>query len=93
MKRYVIELYLPGIGGMNRAQLDAPPRRPTVRSQSSPARPEWQHSYIADNKTFCIYVAEDEAAVRTREIQLFSGDQGDRSVRHHRSDDRECLIM
>jgi len=24
----------------------------------------WDHSYVAANKTFCIYLAEDEEAVR-----------------------------
>ena len=25
---------------------------------------QWEHSYIVDNKSFCIYLAEDEAAVK-----------------------------
>jgi hypothetical protein len=25
---------------------------------------QWEHSYIVDNKGFCIYLAEDEAAVK-----------------------------
>lgn len=24
----------------------------------------WQHSYVADNKTFCIYIAESEDVIR-----------------------------
>lgn len=27
-------------------------------------RVQWQQSYVTDDKTFCIYLAEDEAAVR-----------------------------
>jgi len=27
-------------------------------------RIQWQHSYVAADKTFCIYLAEDEAAIR-----------------------------
>jgi hypothetical protein len=52
MKRYVIERDLPGIGSMNRAQL------------KDAAATSWEHSYVVDNKTFCIYLAEDEAAVK-----------------------------
>lgn len=26
-------------------------------------RVQWQHSYIADGKTFCVYLAEDETAI------------------------------
>jgi len=25
---------------------------------------QWEHSYVADNKTFCVYLAEDEDAIR-----------------------------
>ena len=25
---------------------------------------QWEHSYVTDDKTFCVYLAEDEAAVR-----------------------------
>jgi hypothetical protein len=24
----------------------------------------WEHSYVAGDKTFCVYLAEDEAAIR-----------------------------
>ena len=27
-------------------------------------RVQWQHSYVANDKTFCIYLAEDEDAIR-----------------------------
>lgn len=27
-------------------------------------RVQWQHSYLAGDKTFCIYLAEDEDAIR-----------------------------
>jgi hypothetical protein len=63
MRRYVIEREIPGVGA-----LDADQRR-DVAAQSNRAlaaldgRARWEHSYVVDDKTFCIYVAEDEAAV------------------------------
>jgi len=64
MKRYVIERDLPGIGGMNSAQL----RDAAATSNSALAKlagkAQWEHSYVVDNKTFCIYLAENEAAVK-----------------------------
>ena len=27
-------------------------------------RVQWEHSYVAANKTFCVYLAEDEEAIR-----------------------------
>ena len=32
-------------------------------AQAGQERVQWQHSYVADGKTFCIYLAEDEAAI------------------------------
>ena len=64
MKRYVIERDLPGIGGMNRAQLMDAAATSNGALAKLAGKAQWQHSYVADNKTFCIYVAEDEAAVK-----------------------------
>ena len=64
MKRYVIERDLPGIGGMNRAQLKDAAATSNGALAKLAGKAQWQHSYVADNKTFCIYVAEDEAAVK-----------------------------
>ena len=64
MKRYVIERDLPGIGGMNCAQLKDAAATSNGALAKLAGKAQWQHSYVADNKTFCIYVAEDEAAVK-----------------------------
>lgn len=64
MKRYVIERDLPGIGGINRAQLKDAAATSNGALAKLAGKAQWQHSYVADNKTFCIYVAEDEAAVK-----------------------------
>jgi hypothetical protein len=64
MKRYVIERDLPGIGGMNRAQLKAAADTSNGALAKLAGKAQWEHSYVVDNKTFCIYLAEDEAAVR-----------------------------
>ena len=64
MKRYVIEREIPGVGG-----LDAQQRR-DVAVQSNRAlaqlagKAQWEQTYVVDDKTFCIYLAEDEDAVR-----------------------------
>jgi hypothetical protein len=64
MKRYVIERDLPGIGKMNRDQL----KQATVTSCDTLAKlygkVQWVHSYVADDKTFCIYLADGEASIR-----------------------------
>ena len=64
MKRYVIERDLPGVGGMNRAQLKDAASTSNGALAKLAGKVQWEHSYVVDNKTFCIYLAEDEAAVK-----------------------------
>jgi hypothetical protein len=63
MKRYVIERDLPGVGQSNREQL----RHAAVSSCGALAKlygkVQWVHSYVAGDKTFCIYLADGEASV------------------------------
>ena len=63
MKRYVIEREIPSVGSFDRAQLrDASKTSNTALAELAP-RVQWEHSYVAGDKTFCIYLAEDEAAI------------------------------
>ena len=64
MKRYVIERDLPGIGGLNRAQLKDAAATSNSALAKLAGKCQWEHSYVVDNKTFCIYLAENEAAVK-----------------------------
>src|SRR5579872_5210775 len=64
MKRYVIERELPGIGGLNRAQLKDAAATSNGALAKLAGKAQWEHSYVVDNKTFCIYLAESEAAVK-----------------------------
>ena len=64
MKRYVIERDLPGVGAMNRAQLKDAAATSNNALAKLAGKVQWDHSYVVDNKTFCIYLAESEAAVR-----------------------------
>jgi hypothetical protein len=63
MKRYVIERDVPGIGSFNSDQLcDASTTSNGALAQLAP-RVQWEHSYVAADKTFCIYLAENEEAI------------------------------
>ena len=64
MKRYVIERDLPGVGAMNRAQLKDAAATSNDALAKLAGKLQWDHSYVVDNKTFCIYLAENEAVVR-----------------------------
>lgn len=64
MKKYIIERDLPGVGGMSGDELCGAANTSNDALAKLAPRVQWQHSYVADNKTFCVYLAEDEAAVR-----------------------------
>jgi hypothetical protein len=64
MKRYVIERDLPGVGGMDRAQFKDVAATSNNALAKLAGKAQWEHSYIVDNKSFCIYLAEDETAVK-----------------------------
>ena len=64
MKKYVIERDLPGVGGMGSAELGTAARTSNRALMELAPAIQWQHSYVAGDKTFCIYLAEDEEAIR-----------------------------
>jgi hypothetical protein len=63
MKRYMIERDIPEVGSFEREQLrDASKTSNKALAQLAP-RVQWDHSYVAGDKTFCVYLAEDEDAI------------------------------
>ncbi|MCI0431686.1 MAG: DUF4242 domain-containing protein [Rhodospirillales bacterium] len=64
MRKFIIERDLPKIGNADRETLkQAAGKSNQALAQLAP-RVQWVHSYVADDKTFCVYLAEDEAAIR-----------------------------
>jgi hypothetical protein len=64
LKRYVIERDIPGIGGSSEADLSGAAGTSNSALAKLAPRVQWEHSYVAGDKTFCIYLAEDEQAIR-----------------------------
>ena len=64
MKRYVIERDLPGVGSLNREQLKGAATTSNSALDKLAGKVQWVHSYVVDDKTFCIYLAENESAVK-----------------------------
>jgi len=63
MKRFVIERDIPAVGTFERQQLrDAAKTSNAALAKLAP-KVQWEHSYVTGDKTFCIYLAEDEGAV------------------------------
>ncbi len=64
MKRYIIERDLPGVGALNREQLKGAAATSNAALAKLAGKAQWVQSYVVDDKTFCVYLADDEAAVR-----------------------------
>jgi hypothetical protein len=64
LRRFVIERDIPNVGTLEREQLrEAAAKSTEVLHQLGPDI-QWVESYVADNKTFCVYLAKDETIVR-----------------------------
>src|SRR3984893_11556653 len=64
LRRFVIERDIPKVGTFEREQLrGAAAKSNEVLHQLGPDI-QWVESYVADNKTFCVYLAKDEAIIR-----------------------------
>lgn len=64
MHKYIIERDLPGVGTLERAELKAAAARSNAALAQLAPDIQWVQSYVADHKTFCVYLAKDEAVIR-----------------------------
>jgi len=64
MKRYVIERDIPGVCSLNHAQLKDLAATSNTALATLSGKVQWVHSYVAADRTFCIYLADSEALVR-----------------------------
>lgn len=63
MKRYVIERDISGVGSMSGEELGGAAKT-SNEALAQIEGVQWQHSYVAADKTFCIYLAESEAEIQ-----------------------------
>jgi hypothetical protein len=64
LRKFIIERDIPQVGTLERDQLrDAAAKSNSVLRQLGPDI-QWVESYVADNKTFCVYLAKDEAIIK-----------------------------
>jgi hypothetical protein len=64
MPRYVIERDLPGAGKLSPSELHGISQKScNVLHEMGPTI-QWEHSYVTEDKIYCVYIAENEADVR-----------------------------
>jgi hypothetical protein len=64
MKRYLIERDIPGVGALGDEELKGAACTSNDALAKLDGKAQWVHSYVTADKTFCIYLAEDEDVVR-----------------------------
>ena len=64
MTKYVIERSIPGVGSLSRDELHAEARKSCAALDELGPDIQWVHSYVTDDKIYCVYLAENEALVR-----------------------------
>lgn len=64
LRRFVIERDIPGIGAMSITELCGAARASNQAIDQIGNEIQWQHSYVAGEKTYCVYLAKDEATIQ-----------------------------
>jgi hypothetical protein len=65
MPKFVIEREIPEVGKWTPEQLQAVSQTSCGVLREMGPQIQWLHSYVTDNKIYCVYIAPDEATVRT----------------------------
>lgn len=63
MKRYMIERDIPGVGTLDDCELAVAAAKSNAALEELSGRAEWVQSFVTEDKTFCVYLAKDEAAI------------------------------
>ena len=64
MKKYVIEREIPGVDKMSPAELQGASATSNAALAQLAPRVQWVESFVTKDKTFCVYLAEDEAVIQ-----------------------------
>ena len=64
MPKYVIERQIPGAGKLSAQELKAISQKSCGVLRTMGPQIQWVHSYVTDDKIYCVYVAPNEAMVR-----------------------------
>jgi hypothetical protein len=64
MQKFIIEREIPEVGSLDRAQLKAAAAKSNEALAQLAPDIQWVESYVANDKTFCVYLARDEEVIR-----------------------------
>jgi len=64
MPKYVIEREIPGAGKLSATELHGIAQKSCGVLRNMGPQIQWLHSYVTDDKIYCVYIAPSEEAVR-----------------------------
>ena len=64
MKQYVIEREIPGAGSLSEIQIREISLRSLQVLKEIGPQIQWLHSYVTEEKVYCVYLAPDEDTIR-----------------------------
>ncbi len=63
MRKYIIERDIPAVGGLGRDELRGAAETSNGALSQLGTDIQWVESFVAADKTFCVYLAKDEAII------------------------------
>jgi hypothetical protein len=63
MKKYIIERNIPGVHKLSPEEYQGAAAASNAALVKLAPRVQWVESYVSEDKTFCVYIAEDEAVI------------------------------
>jgi hypothetical protein len=70
MPEYVIEREIPGAGSLNEDQIREISLKSLEVLREMGPQIQWLHSYVTDDKIYCVYLAPDENPIREHAKKL-----------------------
>ena len=64
LRKFIIERDIPAVGSLEREQLRGAAAKSNQVLNELGADIQWVESYVAADKTFCVYLAKDEDIIR-----------------------------
>ena len=64
LRRFIIERDIPKVGTFEREELRGAAAKSNEVLRQLGTDIQWVESYVADNKTFCVYLAKDENIIK-----------------------------
>jgi hypothetical protein len=64
MRKFMIEREIPSVGSLERTEMKAAAAKSNEALAELAPDVQWVQSYVTGDRTFCVYIATDEDAVR-----------------------------